>query len=66
MDIGSLAGCLQLLLRGVQFGIQQVGADGIVEQIGFLRHHADLFCKGFQGHIPQVNAIDPDAPELGS
>ena len=42
VDVGRAAGRLDFLLRGVQPGVEQVGADRIVEQVCFLRHHADL------------------------
>jgi hypothetical protein len=49
-------------LGGVQAGVQQVGADGVVEQVGFLRDHADLRAERFQGDIAQVVPVDQNAP----
>ena len=60
VDVGSAAGGFDLGLRGVQLGILQVGADGIVEQVGLLRHHADLRGKRVEGHIAQVMPVDAD------
>ena len=45
---------------GIRLGIEQVGADGIVEQVGLLRHHADLRGQRVERHIAQVVPVDAD------
>ena len=42
MDAGGATGGLDLGLGRVGLGVDQVGADGVVEQVAFLRDHADL------------------------
>ena len=42
VDVGGAAGGLQLRRRRARPGVHQVGADGVVEQVRVLRHHADL------------------------
>ena len=41
---------------------KQIGADGVMEQVRFLRHHADLVGERSQGDIVQVDPIDADDP----
>ena len=41
VDIGRLAGRLNVGLGGVGLGIEQVGLQGVVEEIGFLGDHTD-------------------------
>ena len=41
VDAGSLRGSNQLVVGGVERGVTQVVADGLVEQVRVLRHHTD-------------------------
>ena len=46
--------------RRIRFGICQVGADGVVEEIILLRHHADRGRKRVERHVAQVMPVDAD------
>ena len=65
MDVGRPAGGFDLGLGRVQAGVEQVGADGVVEQVRFLRHHADLRGQRVERHVAQVVPVDQDAPAGG-
>ena len=47
-------------LRRVGFGICQVRADGVVEEISLLRHHADRGREQVERHVAQVMPVDAD------
>jgi len=42
VDVGGAAGGFQLCLARLEPGVAQVGADGVVEEVGFLGDDADL------------------------
>ena len=42
VNISRTCSRLQLRLGGIQLGVHQVRADGIMEQVGLLGYHADL------------------------
>ena len=65
MNIGRHTGFFQFSLRGIRPGVKQVGADGVMKEIGFLGHHANLAGERFQGYIAQIGAIQGDAPAGG-
>ena len=46
---------------GVPAAVADVVADGVVEQHGVLRHHADGGAQGFLRHVAHVLAVDQDA-----
>ena len=52
VDVGSFRSFFDFRLAGIQLGIEQVRPDGIVEQVGFLGHHADLRGERGQADIP--------------
>ena len=61
MDVGGAAGGLDLFAGGVHAGVEQVGQNGIVEEIGFLRDHADGIVERIEGHVAQIMPVDQDA-----
>ena len=64
VDVGGAAGGLQFGLRRIGPGIEQVGADGVVEEVGLLGHHADIGRQGGQRDVAQIVAVQRD-PALG-
>src|SRR5690606_39768180 len=36
VDVGGAAGSFELVLGSIEFGVAQIGADGVVEQVGLL------------------------------
>ena len=53
---------LDLRLRRVHFGVRQVRADGVVEEIVLLRHHADGGRKRIERHVTQVMSVNANDP----
>ncbi len=62
MDVGRPGCRLDFRLGRIFTGIQQVDADRIVEQVSLLGHHANLGGQGGKRDIPQIHAVDQDAP----
>ena len=60
MDVGGTRRGFDLGLGRVHFCVGQVRADGIVEQVRLLRHHADRQRKRFERHVAQVMPVDAD------
>lgn len=54
-----------LVLRGVRSAEQDVGADGVMEQIHVLEHHGDVGEQAVAGELPEVVAAHGDAAGLG-
>jgi hypothetical protein len=42
MDVGSFGGGNNLGVAGLGIGVKQVRANGVVEKVRFLRHHANV------------------------
>ena len=61
VDVGRATGGFQLVLRRVELGVAQVGADGVVEQVRLLGDDADLRGERVERDIAQVDAIEQDA-----
>ena len=62
MNVGGAGRRFKFGLGGIQAGIQQVGADGIVEQVRFLGHHADLRAERIERDLAQIHAVQQNAP----
>ena len=61
VDPGGPAGRLQLGVGGVGAGVAQVGAHGVVEEVGVLGDHADGARAGESlGEVADVVAVDAD------
>ncbi len=60
MDVGGARGGFDLGLRGVHFRVRQIRADGIVEEMRLLRHHADRGGQRSERHISQVMPVNAD------
>jgi hypothetical protein len=60
VDASVPARLVELGDRGVGLGVQQVGADGVVEQVGVLADHADRRAQGLLGQVAHVVTIDAD------
>ena len=60
MDVRDAAGGLKLLLRRVLLGIEQVVADGAVEEIALLCHNADVGAQKAQVIALDVDTVDGD------
>ncbi len=58
--LAALRGCLDLRLGGIQVWHSQVGADGVVEEIGLLGDHADRGGERVERDIAQVVPVDAD------
>ena len=61
VNVGRARRRFDLRLSGVHVGVEQIGADGVVEQVGFLRHHADILGQRVEPQVAQVMAVDGDA-----
>ena len=57
VNVGCPCSMFQFRLGGIQPGIEKIGTDGIVKQIGLLGDHADLATDKIQRQIAQVIAI---------
>ena len=55
-----------LLLSGVGSGVEQVGPDRVMEQVGLLRDDAEPVPQRREGHIAQVESTDANGSEVGS
>ena len=51
---------LELRIGGLGLGVVQVVADGRVEQVGLLGHHADHLAERGELDLPDVDAVDLD------
>src|SRR5690606_25117622 len=60
VDIGRLTRRLNLGLCRVHFGVEQVGADGVVEEKRLLRDHAEVVRQRVQRYVAQVVAVYAD------
>ena len=60
VDVGRPRRRFDLGLRGIRLGVGQVGADGVVEQVILLRHHADRGRKRVERQVAQVVPVDAD------
>ena len=58
VQIGYKAGGIQFLLGGIFLGVKQVFADGAVEEVAVLGHHADAGAEILKVKIPHVDARD--------
>jgi len=56
---------LDLCLRRVHARIQQVDQNRVVEQVRFLRDHANRVGQRFECHVTQVVPIQRNAPRRG-
>jgi hypothetical protein len=55
---------LHRLVAGVRLGVQQVRADGVVEQVRLLRHEADDPSERYEGQLADIDAVDLDGALL--
>ena len=62
---GLFGGSDHLILRGVGPAEENVGADGVVEQIHILEHHGDIGKQTVAGELTQIVAAEGDAAALG-
>ena len=60
MDVRDAAGGFQFLLRRILLGVEQIVADGTVEEIALLRHNADVGAQKAQVIALDVDAVDGD------
>ena len=59
-DLGAAERLAQLLLGGGGTGEQEVGADGLVEEVRVLGDHADRRAHRVEGGVADVDAVEPD------
>ena len=62
VNMGDSRRGFQLCLRRVRLGVKQIGADGVMEEVGLLRHHADILRHGAQAQVAQIVTVQADAP----
>jgi len=60
VDVCDAAGGLKLLLRGVHLGIEQIVADRVVEEVGLLRHNADVAAQKAEVIAFYIDVVDAD------
>ncbi len=53
------AAALDLVVLGFGLAVADIVRDRVVEEKGFLRHHADLFAQRSQLQIAHIFAVDP-------
>ena len=57
-DLGRVQGRVDLVVGGVGPGVEQVGANRVVEQVRLLGHDADAVAQGGHRHVAQVESAD--------
>ncbi len=57
-DLGAAQRLLELVLGRVGLGVEQVGADRVVEQVRVLGDHADHLAQRVEGRVAHVDAVD--------
>ena len=62
VDLGEPGRLLDLLVGRLRAAVADVVADGVVEQHGVLRDHADGAAQRLLGDVADVLAVDGDAP----
>ena len=61
MDLCQFGCGFHFRVRRIRAAIADVVTDGIVEQHGVLRHHADGFAEGFLGNVRNVLFVNCNA-----
>ena len=61
-DLGGGQCLSQLLLGRVRLGVEKVGADAVVEEVGVLGHHADHRMRAIRSRVAHVHAEILTAP----
>ena len=61
VDLGKAGRLFDLGIAGAGTAIGDVVADGVVEEHGILRHHAECTAQAFLGHALDVLPVDADA-----
>ncbi|CAM5716648.1 hypothetical protein STENM223S_01189 [Streptomyces tendae] len=60
VEAGAAQGVPEVVLGRLRAGQQQVGADGVVEEVAVLGDHAEGRAQGARGQVADVDAADPD------
>ena len=55
-------GVADLLLGRVRLRVEQVRADGVVEQVGVLGHDPDRLAERGEGYVTHVGAVQAHRP----
>src|SRR5215475_5783678 len=61
-NLGIAQGGPDLLIGCVGLGIEEVGANGVVIQMGILGNHANALAQAFEFGVANVNSVDSDGP----